>query len=146
MHNFWDKAANMFVIRSSNAAPNWLAHFWKTQSREKPSKTFEDNGRETRSCGIKQVLCSFCRSAIGQFSFKIYARRHPCRCVVFRPRKPIDRWKLDNEMNKFLKFPTSETCRRNRYKLWPQWCLGSFEWTSACYDWWMVVKATINQS
>ena len=103
---------NMFVIRSSKAVPNWLAHFSKTQRHGKPSKTFEDNGREARSFGIKQILCSFCRSSIGQFSFKISARRHPCRCVVFRPRKPVGRWMLDNEMNKFLKFPTSETCRR----------------------------------
>ena len=102
----------MFVIRSNKAVPNWLAHFSKTQRRENPCETFEDNGREARSFGIKQVLCSFCRSSIGQFSFKISARRHPCRCVVFRPRKPVDRWMLDNEMNKFLKFPTSETCRR----------------------------------
>ena len=59
----------MFVIRSNKAVPNWLAHFSKTQRRENPCETFEDNGRKARSCGIKQVLCSFCRSAINQFGF-----------------------------------------------------------------------------
>ena len=40
--------------------------------------------------------------------------------------------------------------RENGYKLWAQWFLvrflGSFRWTSVSYDWWMVFKATINQS
>ena len=37
-------------------------------------------------------------------------------------------------------------CRENGYKLWVQWFLASFGWTSICYDWSMVFKATINQS
>ena len=41
------------------------------------------------------------------------------------------------------KFPTS---RENGYKLWAQCFLGPFGWTSACYDWSMVFKATISQS
>ena len=36
--------------------------------------------------------------------------------------------------------------RENEYELWAQWFLGSFRWRSVSYDWWMVFKATINQS
>ena len=35
--------------------------------------------------------------------------------------------------------------RENVYKLWVQ-SLGAFGWTSICYNWSMVFKATINQS
>ena len=87
-HNFWDKAANMFLIRSNKAVPNWLAHFSKTQRDEKPSKTFEDNGREARSCGIKQVLCSFCRSAINQFGFKDLGAVIPVVALFSNPANP----------------------------------------------------------
>ena len=38
------------------------------------------------------------------------------------------------------------TSRKNGYKLWVQWRLGLFGWTSISYHWPMVFKATINQS
>ena len=38
-----------------------------------------------------------------------------------------------------------EDSRENGYKLWVQ-SLGAFGWTSICYNWSMVFKATINQS
>ena len=38
------------------------------------------------------------------------------------------------------------TSRKNGYKLWVQWRLGLFGWTSISYHWPMVFQATINQS
>ena len=36
--------------------------------------------------------------------------------------------------------------RESGYKLWVQWFLGSFGWTSVSYDWSIVFKATITHS
>ena len=52
-----------------------------------------------------------------------------------------DRWHFT-----LVRIPPFRNSRENGYKLWVQWFLGSYGWTSVTCDWSIVIKATINQS